>query len=95
MTTPASKYYDFYTYNTSNTTHGRGKLGDATKETLATFGSTTGGWNSDYASFPYSAGAWFGRGGSYIDGAYAGVFSFSPDNGTAYSACSARGVLAR
>ena len=54
-TPPDSIYYDSYTYGTSYTTHGRGKLGDATKETLKTFESDTGGWYSDYAYFPDSS----------------------------------------
>ena len=49
-TAPDAKYYDSYKYDSSsNKTHARGKLGDATKETLATFGNTSGGWYSDYA----------------------------------------------
>ena len=77
---PDTKYYDAYTYGTSNTDHGRGKLGDATKETLATFGSNTGGWYSDYAFFVNSRGSWFGRGGYPYSGSDAGVFYFN--NGT-------------
>ena len=81
-TAPDAKYYDSYKYDSSsNTTHARGKLGDATKETLATFGSNTGGWYSDYAHFPSSSSPWFVRGGSYGDGADAGVFHFNSSNG--------------
>ena len=77
-TAPNTKYYDSYKYDSSsNTTHARGKLGDATKETLATFGSDTGGWYSDKAYFPYSSSSWFGRGGGCGDGTSAGVFGFS------------------
>ena len=60
---PDSKYFDSYTYSTTNTTHSRGKLGDATKETLKTFGGETGGWYNDYAYLPGSTDSWFGRGG--------------------------------
>ena len=87
------KYYDSYTYGTSNATHGRGKLGDATKETLKTFGSTTGGWYSDYAYFPSSSSPWFLRGGGYSNGAGAGVFGFINSGGLGYSGDSARAVL--
>ena len=93
-TAPDAKYYDSYKYDSSsNTTHARGKLGDATKETLATFGSGTGGWYSDYANVPCSSGSWFIRGGHYNGGANAGVFYFNYGNGNSGSSSSARAVL--
>ena len=94
-TAPDAKYYDSYKYGTSYyTSHARGKLGDATKETLATFGKTWGGgWYSDNAYFPHSSYPWFSRGGSYVDGTYAGVFNFDVSYGGAYSDISARAVL--
>ena len=92
-TVPDSKYYDKYTNGTSHTTHGRGKLGDATKEILKTFGSNSGGWYSDYANFPNSVYSWFNRGGSYSDGANAGVFNFYSNGGDALSYSSTRIVL--
>ena len=91
-TTPDSIYYDSYTYGTSETTHGRGKLGDATKETLKTFGSSTGGWYSDYANFPHSSNSWFFRGGRYNDGSNAGLFYFRNSSGGSFSHRSARAV---
>ena len=76
-TAPDAKYYDSYKYDSSsNTTHARGKLGDATKETLATFGNTSGGWYSDNADFPYTSYSWFFRGGLSGDRTAAGVFCF-------------------
>ena len=93
-TAPDAKYYDSYKYDSSSyTTHARGKLGDATKATLATFGSFNGGWYSDYVSFPYSSYPWFARGGSYDDGTGAGVFYFYYSNGGVYNNYSARAVL--
>ena len=93
-TAPDAKYYDSYKYDSSsNTTHARGKLGDATKETLATFGSNAGGWYSDYANFPYSSFSWFIRGGYYGNGAHAGVFFFIVNSGGYSSYYSARAVL--
>ncbi|CCY28002.1 unknown [Acholeplasma sp. CAG:878] len=89
-----AKYYDSYKYDSSsNKTHARGKLGDATKETLATFGNTSGGWYSDYAYFPNSSVSWFSRGGSYGNGTNAGVFNFYSSNGDVYGNGSARAVL--
>ena len=93
---PNAKYYDKYTYNSSNTTYGRGKLGDATKETLSSFGSTSGGWYGNYAYF-VSGGSWFMRGGYYYDYYYyggAGVFYFGDSRGGGTNSyISARAVL--
>ena len=93
-TAPDAKYYDSYKYDSSsNKTHERGKLGDATKETLTTFGSNTGGWYSDYAYFPSSSYSWFLRGGFYSNGTHAGVFNFNKGVGGGGSDSSARAVL--
>ena len=93
-TAPDAKYYDSYKYDSSsNTTHARGKLGDATKETLATFGSGTGGWYSDYAGFPSSSYSWLIRGGHYHNGTNAGVFNFNDRSGGVNGTSSARAVL--
>ena len=93
-TAPDAKYYDSYKYDSSsNKTHERGKLGDATKETLATFGNTSGGWYSDYTRFPYSSYPWFLRGGQYVYNIYAGVFYFSSNGGGVDGSISARAVL--
>ena len=74
------KYYDSYANyddsTTGNTDHGRGLLGDATKETLVTYGSDTGGWNGDYVAFPNSGYSWFIRGGAQHHTSNAGLFSF-------------------
>ena len=92
---PDSKYYDSYTYGTetSYTIYGRGKLGDATKETLKIFGSTSGGWYSDYAAFPFSSFSWFFRGGLFHPGSSAGLFFFSRSTGVSDSGYSARAVV--
>ncbi|MCI5678240.1 MAG: hypothetical protein MR263_05095, partial [Acholeplasma sp.] len=92
-TAPDAKYYDSYKYNTSYTSHARGKLGDATKETLTTFGNTSGGWYSDDANFPASSYSWFDRGGNYNNGTSAGVFYFGYSGGSSCSNDSARAVL--
>ena len=93
-TAPDAKYYDSYKYDSSsNKTHARGKLGDATKETLATFGSNTGGWYSDDAYFPNSSYSWFNRGGFYSYGSRVGVFYFGGSNGGGHTDISARAVL--
>ena len=90
---PEDKYYDKYTNDTSNNTHSRGKLGDATKETLSTFGSETGGWYSDYAYFVDSSYPWFDRGGYYNLSFGAGAFRFGRSNGNAGSSSSTHAIL--
>ena len=93
-TAPDAKYYDSYKYDSSsNTTHARGKLGDAIKETLTTFGNISGGWYSDYANFPHSSYSWFLRGGNYNGGSNAGVFYFRGSVGGGSGYYSARAVL--
>ena len=92
-TAPDAKYYDSYKYDTSYTSHARGKLGDATKETLTAFGFTYGGWYSDYTTFSNSSYSWFLRGGHYSKGTYAGVFYFNSNKGNAFDSYSARAVL--
>ena len=88
---PSKRYYDKYSYGTSDTEYTRGKLGDATKEMAPTGGS--GNWYQDYALFVYSSNPWVVRGGSCNDGANAGAFSFSSSNGYASTSSSARAVL--
>ena len=91
---PNAKYYDKYTYNTDYENHGRGKLGDATKETLSNFGDRYGGWYDDYAYFVVYSNSWFVRGGGYLDnGSNAGVFAFIYYSGGASGDHSARAIL--
>lgn len=79
---PLSKYYDRYSYNSSSTNYnstsvGRGKLGDATREVVKSWGST-GKWYSDYNYFPYgTSNTWFSRGGYMSETTSAGVFASS------------------
>ncbi|MDO4369636.1 MAG: hypothetical protein Q4C29_03780, partial [bacterium] len=88
---PNKRYYDKYSYGTSETEYTRGKLGDATKEMAPT--GTSGNWYSDYAFFPYSNGPWFMRGGGYSSGSSAGLFRFNGYVGNALSYSSARAVI--
>jgi hypothetical protein len=82
---PDAKYYNSYAYDASSfTTHARGLLGDATKETLKAFGSSdNGSWYLDNAYFPcnVASSSWFSRGGFVSSGNTAGVFDFSFGNG--------------
>ena len=89
LSQPDSKYYDSYTYGTSDNDYSRGYLGDATKEVS----SNNLAWNSDYARFVDSSDPWFGRGGSCVGVGDAGVFSFGNIDGNASSRYSWRVVL--
>jgi hypothetical protein len=94
LTQPNNKYYDSYIYSASSyLDHSRGKLGDATKETLKTFGAVKGGWNNDDAEMVSSTGSWQMRGRSYTRNSSAGIFGFSRGAGDAYSASTFRSVL--
>ena len=90
-TAPDAKYYDKYSYGTSNTEYTRGKLGDATKEMAPT--GTSGNWYSDYAVFPFSSRSWFIRGGRCYNGSFAGAFYFSGSLGGASGDSSSRTVI--
>ena len=83
-TTSTAKYVTTYAYDETNSTnqtaYNRGRLGDATAETLLS-ASYNGGWYSDNAYFPYSINAWFYRGGGCNNGSSAGVFYFIPYSG--------------
>ena len=88
---PSKRYYDKYSYGSSETEYTRGKLGDATKEMAPTGGS--GNWYQDYAYFVYSNYPWVLRGGYCNVGPHAGAFSFHNDSGLANTVHSARAVL--
>ena len=68
------------------------KYGDAVYET-STNGSGSTSWYGDYSSFPNTSNPFFVRGGYYVDGANAGVFSFSDYDGGSSSNYSFRPVL--
>jgi hypothetical protein len=92
-TMPDAKYYDLYTYGTTNTNaaaYTRGKLGDATKEVVKVSGST---WYGSDAAFPDDGVSWFTRGGGFFYGASAGVLNVDSVDGNAYSDYSVRLAL--
>ena len=64
---PSLKYCDRYTYGATYNdaiAYKRGKLGDATKETLMAVSSMSGGWYNDIFGFLRSGTPWFIRGGA-------------------------------
>ena len=92
---PSLKYYDRYSYGTTNNdaaAYKRGKLGDATKEILKSV-RETGGWYSDSSWFLNSDGPWFIRGGRAGFGSGAGVFVFDRHLGSTYSVSGSRVAL--
>lgn len=88
ISAPSVVYYDRYTYDNNYTSYFRGKLGDATKETLLNLASTSGGWYGDFSAFVNSDYSWFIRGGNYSGNAGSGLFDYAyafggnGDNGT-------------
>ena len=94
-TNDTSKYLTTYAYDTAynnQKAYNKGKLGDATAETLLS-AATSGGWYSDYAYFPYSSSAWFIRSGYSSNSTYAGMFYFYGYTGGNYSFATSRAAL--
>ena len=92
---PDSKYYDLYDYQAEDGVgYTRYHLGDATREVLKNISSQgQNAWWSDYSYNIYSSYPWVHRGGSYSDGTYAGVFTFSWTNAGGTTHSSFRSVL--
>ena len=86
---PDSKYYDKYSFSTSNTSIIRSKLGDGIKEVY----NGNKGWYSDSSNLAYSKLPWFIRGGYYSDDVDAGAFSSGSDDGSAIPYDSSRLVI--
>ena len=84
------KYYDLYTYDTSNDTYTRGKLGDATYEILK---SSTVGWYADWTSFLNGIYSIMHRGGYFDNTTFAGPFYYNRNNGTANASYGSRSIL--
>ena len=105
LSQPEDKYYDKYLAIALDTTtmsddnqskvQNRGLIGDATYEVMKTYGSLTGGWNSDYAVFMSSSNPWFYRGGLASNGSGAGVFAFHRVYGGRGTCISFRVVLTK
>jgi len=92
---PDSKYYDKYAYSSSYLTHGRGKLGDATKETLKEFGNSDSGWYDGYVSFINGTSSWIYRGDYFGNAQFAGLFAINCRMGAQLPNDSTRAALVR
>ena len=93
---PEEKYYDKYSNGknpTDRTVHTRGKLGDATKETLKIFGNLSGGWYGSMSRLPSSGNSWLPHGGNYDMTDEFGIFSYGHNNGGVTKYISSRAIL--
>ena len=93
---PLEKYYDKYSYSSSDSSQdsvSRGKLGDATKETTKGFTGSTGSWEGSYRDMPYSYIPWFARGGRSVGTQYFGLSSSEWTDGNERYNNSSRPVL--
>ena len=88
-TYPNSKYYDKYSYGTSNTEFKRSKLGDGIKEVYK--GSY--GWYIDRTAIVCSDTPWFGCGGIYNYRTGAGVFNSGATYGGKVTSDSSRLII--
>ncbi len=89
-----TNYYDSYTYDaTNNLTHSRGKLGDATKETLTILGTIIGGWYEEHSYSLNSNTSWVLRSSHYANGPGSGIFAFFYNNGSNSIYYSSRAIL--
>ena len=90
---PNRKYYDKYSYGTSDTGATRSKLGDVIKE-MGLSGSSTSSWYSDGIRFSIGSDSWFVRSGYYGHAGGAGAFYLSSASGDSSESYSARVSLA-
>jgi hypothetical protein len=92
----STKYITAYSngtseYSSASTLYTVSITGDATKEVMQK--STSHGWFSDTSCFVCSNRPFFTRGGSYVDGSYAGLFNSYSYFGGGYTDESFRVVL--
>lgn len=96
-TSPLTKYYDKYSYNTSRYSKesiSRGRLGDATKEMTKVYVDNKGGsWQGSFRYFPTSS-PWFFRGGRAGNSDSYDITVSSGNNGISDYTASSRPVLA-
>ncbi len=88
----SDEYATKYTSESSTPSYNSYIPGDATYEVFT--GSGTKAWFDDYSYFVFPPGPFFIRGGSYSNGAGAGVFCAGYGHGTSYDDLSFRVVLA-
>ena len=97
---PDKKYYDIYAYATVDEQYQRRILGDATGE-MGPFNNKTyltkirkvGSWYFNESCFVNYLYPWFTRGGEFLFGTGAGVFTFGHNDGFAYNSDSFHIIL--
>ena len=97
---PVSKYYDTYTYATTDKQYQRRILGDATGE-MGPFANAIyltqtrqiSSWYADHTYFIHIGYPWFVRGGLHSYGLDAGIFAFTNEYGRSSDNASFRVVL--
>ena len=89
-TYPNNKYYDKYSFSTSNTTRIRSKLGDGIKEV---YKSSSSGWYSDGSNLANHNNSWFLRGGYHRNGASSGIFYSNYSGGASVASISSRLII--
>ena len=86
---PNNKYYDKYSFGTSDDSKIRSKLGDGIKEVY----KGSNGWYNDHSRLAGSDHPWFLRGGHNNKGTFAGVFNSYNNYGYAISDDSSRLII--
>jgi len=86
---PNNKYYDKYSFGTSDDSKIRSKLGDGIKEVY----KGSNGWYNDHSCLAGSDHPWFLRGGHNNKGTFAGVFNSYNNYGYAISDDSSRLII--
>ena len=87
---PNTKYYDKYSFSTSNVSIIRSKLGDGIKEV---YKGSNDGWYGDRSYIAGPTYPWFTRGGLYYEGASAGALYSGGSAGSANSNYSSRLII--
>ena len=87
---PNNKYYDRYSYNTSDQSKIQSKLGESIKEV---YSKNDIGWYGDYSQMANSLYSWFVRSGYHGDEDHAGLFFSYNANGRAYINYSTRLII--
>lgn len=71
----------------------KGKLGDATRETIKRKNSGSSEWYGGYSYMVYNSSSWFSLGGHATNGSYAGTFHFNSGSGSGVTYCGSRVVV--
>ena len=90
---PSDKYIEIYEQASAESDHTVGRLGDAMREVLKTFGNLSGSWYDDSSHSLTSSAPWNTRGGKSRDGSGTGIFYYYGNTGAASTLHTFRVVL--